>query len=221
MPDPSDPTLSILVDAQRTKGLEVGLNGNITREWSMAGGYAYQDGEITRSISATAQAGAVLAQLPKHSISLWNKYDVTPRLAAALGVIYRSDVFTSTDNLVVLPNWTRVDAAVLLQPDVDDPSPGQHRESVRRGLLPQRPQQHEHHAWFPAGGSLRADHAVLTRARASSNHFIEVAQANCPGSQRTFHVVRRTVSSAAAKRFQLSTSLPSRSVTHSGLSRRG
>ena len=112
VPDPNDPASSILVDAQRTKGLELGLNGQITRAWSMAGGYAYQDGEITRSISATAQAGAVLAQLPKHSFSLWNKYDVTPRLAAALGVIYRSDVFTSTDNLVVLPSWARVDAAV-------------------------------------------------------------------------------------------------------------
>jgi catecholate siderophore receptor len=111
VPDPADPTLSILVDAQRTKGLELGVNGNITRAWSLAGGYAYQDGEITRSISATAQAGAALAQLPTHSISLWNKYDFTPRLAAALGVIYRGDVFTSTDNLVVLPNWTRVDAA--------------------------------------------------------------------------------------------------------------
>ena len=111
VPDPTDPTLSILVDAQRTKGLELGVNGNITRAWSMAGGYAYQDGEITRSISATAQAGATLAQLPTHSISLWNKYDFTSRLAAALGVIYRGDVFTSTDNLVVLPNWTRVDAA--------------------------------------------------------------------------------------------------------------
>ena len=99
------------------QGLELGLNGNVTRAWSVAGGYAYQDGEITRSISATAQAGAVLAQLPKHSISLWNKYDFTPRLAAALGVIYRGDVFTSTDNLVVLPDWTRVDAAVLLQRD--------------------------------------------------------------------------------------------------------
>ncbi|MQA28566.1 MAG: TonB-dependent siderophore receptor [Luteitalea sp.] len=112
VPDPEDPTLSILVDAQRTKGLEIGLNGTIAGAWSVAGGYAYQDGEITRSISATAQAGATLAQLPKHSISLWNKYDITPRLAAALGLIYRGDVFTSTDNLVVLPDWTRVDAAV-------------------------------------------------------------------------------------------------------------
>jgi catecholate siderophore receptor len=111
-PDATDPTASILVDAQRTTGLEVGLNGNVARAWNVAGGYAYQDGEITRSISASAQAGAVLAQLPKHSISLWNKYDFTPRLAAALGVIYRGDVFTSTDNRVVLPTWTRVDAAL-------------------------------------------------------------------------------------------------------------
>jgi catecholate siderophore receptor len=112
VPDPINPAVSTLVDAQRTRGVEIGLNGNITRRWSIAGGYAYQDGEITRSISTTAQAGAQLAQLPKHSISLWNKYDFTPRLAAALGIISRSDVFTSTDNLVVLPNWTRLDAAV-------------------------------------------------------------------------------------------------------------
>ena len=111
-PDPTDPAISILVDAQRTKGLEIGVNGYVTPAWSVAGGYAYQDGEITRSISATAQAGAVLAQLPKHSISLWNKYDFTQRFAAALGVISRGDVFTSTDNLVVLPNWTRFDTAV-------------------------------------------------------------------------------------------------------------
>jgi catecholate siderophore receptor len=110
--DPNDPTRSLLVDAQNTRGLELEVNGQVTRAWTVLGGYAYQDGEITRSISATAQAGATLAQLPKHSISLWNKYDVTSRAAAALGVIYRGDVFTSTDNLVVLPHWTRVDGAV-------------------------------------------------------------------------------------------------------------
>lgn len=113
VPDPNDPALSVLVDAQRTNGLELGLNGNVTSAWSIAGGYALQDGEITQSISPTAQAGASLAQLPKHSISLWNRYDFTPRFAAALGVLYRSDVFTSTDNLVILPSWTRVDAAVF------------------------------------------------------------------------------------------------------------
>jgi catecholate siderophore receptor len=111
VPDPNDPTVSLLVDAQRTKGLELGVDGNITPAWRVAGGYAYQDGAITRSISAAAQAGAALAQLPHHSFSLWNRYDFSGRLAGAIGVITRSDVFTSTDNLVVLPSWTRIDAA--------------------------------------------------------------------------------------------------------------
>jgi catecholate siderophore receptor len=114
VPDPDDPTRSLLVDAQRTRGLELELNGNIGRAWSVAGGYAYQDGAITRSISASAQAGATLAQVPAHSLSLWNKYEITTRLAAALGVLYRSEVFTSTDNLVVLPGWTRFDAAAYV-----------------------------------------------------------------------------------------------------------
>ena len=98
VPDPVDAALSLLVDAQRTKGFELGLNGYLTRAWNIAGGYAYQDGVITQSISATAQAGAVLAQLPKHSLSLWNKYDFTPRVAAAIGLLSRDDVFAATDN---------------------------------------------------------------------------------------------------------------------------
>ena len=110
--DPLDPTLLILVDAQRTSGIELGVSGNLTRAWSVAGGYAYQDGKITRSISATAQAGAVLAQLPKHSFSLWNKYEFSPAWSAGLGLVSRGDVFTSSDNTVVLAQFLRVDAAV-------------------------------------------------------------------------------------------------------------
>ena len=165
VPDPNDPTASILVDAQRTKGLEVGLNGYVTRAWSVAGGYAYQDGEITRSISASAQAGAVLAQLPKHSISLWNKYDFTPRLAAGAGRhLPRRRV-----HLDGQPGGaSQLDARrrrLVLQRDVDAQGAGQHREPVRRELLSQRAQQHEHHAWFAASRSVRVDHALLTGER--------------------------------------------------------
>jgi catecholate siderophore receptor len=113
VPDPVDPTLSILVDGQRTKGLELGLGGRLTSGWSLIGGYAYQDGEITRSISATAQAGASLAQLPKHSFSLWNKYELSSQWGVGLGLIHRGDVFTSTDNTVILPSFFRVDAGVF------------------------------------------------------------------------------------------------------------
>ncbi len=113
VPDPADPTRSLLVDAQRTNGLELQLSGNPTRRWGLVGGYAYQDGEVTRSISATAHEGATLAQLPEHSFSLWNKYDISSQWGAGLGLIHRAEIFTSTDNLVTLPSFTRVDGAVF------------------------------------------------------------------------------------------------------------
>ncbi len=111
VPDPLDPTRSILVDAQRTRGVELELSGNPSDRWSMTGGYAFQDGTITQSISATVPAGSTLAQLPDHSLSLWNKYDFSSRWGVGLGILYRSDMFAATDNTVVLPAYTRVDAA--------------------------------------------------------------------------------------------------------------
>jgi catecholate siderophore receptor len=114
VPDPVNPAVSVLVDAQRTRGIELGVSGSPTASWTVLGGYAYQDGEITRSVSATARAGARLAQLPEHAFSLWNRYDLTPRFGLALGVVHRTGMFTSTDNTVVLPGFTRLDAAAYV-----------------------------------------------------------------------------------------------------------
>jgi catecholate siderophore receptor len=114
IPDPTDATRSILVDGQRTDGVEVGLSGRITRSWSAVGGYAYQDGRITTTLSASAREGARLAQVPRHSFSLWNRYDVTPRWGLGAGIVHTGDVFTSTDNTVMLPAFTRVDGAVFV-----------------------------------------------------------------------------------------------------------
>jgi catecholate siderophore receptor len=116
--DPGDPTRSLLVDAQRTKGIELELTGSPMPSLTFVGGYAYQDGRITRGISANAEAGAVLAQLPRHSLSLWSKFAFLPRWSAALGVIQRTDLFASTDNSVVVPGFTRVDAGIFF--DVSD-----------------------------------------------------------------------------------------------------
>ncbi|HLP03072.1 MAG TPA: TonB-dependent siderophore receptor [Opitutaceae bacterium] len=111
--DPTDSTKSILVDGQRTKGLEFGITGRITRIWSIAGGYAYQDGEILSTQSATVRAGARLAQLPRHTISLWNRYDLSRDWGVGLGAIYRDEIFTSTDNTVRLPGFVRFDVAAF------------------------------------------------------------------------------------------------------------
>lgn len=116
--DPNAPTQTILVDGQETKGLELGVTGKITSQWSMFGGYAYQDGEITKQSGTGTSAilkGAELAQTPEHTFSLWNRYDFNDIWGAAIGVISRSDMYAATPTAsqsTILPGYTRVDAAI-------------------------------------------------------------------------------------------------------------
>lgn len=110
--DPNDPTRIMQTGSQRTNGLEIGVTGSITRDWSVAGGYAYQDAFIT-SATTTAVAGKQVGQVPHHTLSLWNKYQLSPKLGAAVGIIHRSDMFAAVDNTVTLPGYTRLDTAVF------------------------------------------------------------------------------------------------------------
>jgi len=111
--DPNDPTRIVQTGSQRTTGFELGLSGRITPAWRVAGGYSYQDAFVT-SATAAARAGAQVAQVPHHTLSLWNTYQVIPRLGLGLGVLRRTDMFAAIDNTVVLPAYTRVDAAAYL-----------------------------------------------------------------------------------------------------------
>ena len=113
--DPADPTQSLLVDGQRARGIELGLTGRVTQNWSVVGGYAYQDGTVKTTQSPTVLAGARLAQLPRHTLSLWNRYDFNPQWGFGLGTIYRDELFTSTDNTVRLPSFVRFDAALFFR----------------------------------------------------------------------------------------------------------
>ena len=108
--DPNDPTRIVQTGSQRTNGYELGANGHVTPLWSIAGGYAYQDAFVTSATTAAA-AGAQVGQVPHHTLSLWNNYQVHPRVGAALGILRRTDMFATIDNTVLLPGYTRVDAA--------------------------------------------------------------------------------------------------------------
>lgn len=110
--DPTDPTKIIQTGSQRSQGFEIGLTGTITKSWTTSAGYTYQDAYI-RSNTTAALAGAVVAQVPRHSLSLWNKYQLTTKLGIGLGVIHRSDTFATVDNTVKLPGFTRADAALF------------------------------------------------------------------------------------------------------------
>ncbi len=110
--DPNDPTRIIQTGSQRTNGYELGVNGNPTPGWTIAGGYAYQNAFVT-SATVSAAAGAQVGQVPHHTLSLWNNYRLHPKVSAGLGLLYRSDMFVAVDNTVTLPAYTRVDAALF------------------------------------------------------------------------------------------------------------
>jgi catecholate siderophore receptor len=109
--DPNDPTRTVLTGKQRSRGLELGLERSVTSRWLISAGYALQDAEITETTSA-APAGRKVPLVPRHSFSLWNRYDVTQRLGVGLGIIARSKSYASISNAVKLPGYARVDAAV-------------------------------------------------------------------------------------------------------------
>jgi catecholate siderophore receptor len=110
--DPNDPTRIVQTGSQRTSGVEVGVTGRMSSIWQIAGGYAYQDATVTRA-TAAAKAGAQVGQVPHHTLSLWNNVKVLPRLGAAVGVLFRTDMFATIDNTVTLPGYTRVDVAAF------------------------------------------------------------------------------------------------------------
>lgn len=110
--DPQNPTAIIQTGSQRTNGFELGLNGSITRSWRIVGGYAHQNAFISSATTA-ALKGAQVAQVPHHTFSMWNNYQVSAKLGAGLGLIHRADMFAAIDNTVVLPGYTKVDAAVF------------------------------------------------------------------------------------------------------------
>ena len=110
--DPNDATRIVQTGSQRTNGFEFGITGSITRAWKIAGGYAYQDGFVTSATTA-ARAGAQVGQVPHHTFSIWNNYQILRRLSAGVGIVERSDMFAAIDNTVVLPGYTRADAALF------------------------------------------------------------------------------------------------------------
>jgi catecholate siderophore receptor len=108
--DPANPQFIVLTGAQRSHGLELGLERSISDRWRVSAGYAFQKAKITETTTA-APEGREVPLVPRHTFSLWNRYDVTDALGLGAGVIARSKSFASISNQVKLPAYARVDAA--------------------------------------------------------------------------------------------------------------
>ena len=109
--DPTDNTRLIQTGLQRTEGVEVGLQGEVTRQWQVYAGYANLDARIEQT-TQSAPAGRTVGLVPRHAASLWNKVDLDAQWSLGLGMIHQSAMYTSVSNAVRLPAFSRVDGAV-------------------------------------------------------------------------------------------------------------
>ncbi|HUE79699.1 MAG TPA: TonB-dependent siderophore receptor [Sphingomicrobium sp.] len=106
--------LVVLTGAQRSRGLELGLERSISDRWQVSAGYAWQKARITKTTTA-APEGREVPLVPRHSFSLWNRYDVSEALGLGLGIIGRTKSYASISNDVKLPGYARVDAAAFYE----------------------------------------------------------------------------------------------------------
>lgn len=111
-PDPANPLVSINVGETRTKGVELGVVGRVSPAWQVSGGYTYQDAHLR------GNSFVRLAQVPRHQVALWNRYNVSSAFGAGLGIIRQSAQFAAirtSPATTRLPGYTRVDAALYLK----------------------------------------------------------------------------------------------------------
>ncbi|HJV21306.1 MAG TPA: TonB-dependent siderophore receptor [Holophagaceae bacterium] len=117
--DPNDPTKLVRSGLQRTEGVELGFQGQVTDRWQVYGGLARLDAEVVKATggSATAApvpAGTKVPLVPRFAATWWNKVDLNATWALGLGLVHQSATWASTTNAVELPGFTRADAAVFL-----------------------------------------------------------------------------------------------------------
>ncbi len=114
--DPVDFNRLILAGKQRTRGAEVSLAGDILPRWSVYGGYALLDSRIVEANDLSAGVpiqGNRLGHIPRHSANLWSTVSLVKGLTLGTGLTYNAGRFTANDNLVVMPAYVRLDAALL------------------------------------------------------------------------------------------------------------
>jgi catecholate siderophore receptor len=95
------------------RGIELGVAGNITRNWSVYGGLVLLDTEVLKSFDAQ-DVGRRLANIPLSQFSLLSRYQLTDQLAIAGAATYGSEVYgghlaaNAFNNHTV--DWWRFDA---------------------------------------------------------------------------------------------------------------
>jgi iron complex outermembrane receptor protein len=114
-PDPNDRTFSIQTGEVASRGLELGLGGEILPGWNITANYTALDAFVSRDTRDTV--GNQLANVPSNQFSLWTTYEIQDGslqgLGFGLGLFYLDQRPGDLDNTFTIPSYFRTDAALF------------------------------------------------------------------------------------------------------------
>ncbi|MEH2462216.1 TonB-dependent siderophore receptor [Nostoc sp.] len=117
--DPNDPTLSIQIGEQRSRGIEFDLTGRVLPGLNIIASYSYIDAEITKDNSGNQ--GNQPDNVPRNSASLWATYEIQQGdfkgLGFGGGVFFVGDRKGDLANTLTVPSYVRTDAAIFYRRD--------------------------------------------------------------------------------------------------------
>ncbi|WP_324726712.1 TonB-dependent receptor [Pseudomonas chlororaphis] len=110
--DPLDPTLSIPVGQQTSKGIEVASSLRVTPKLLLEGNLAWVDAQYDEFTEKNA-AGVVVSRkgntptnVPDRVGNLWLTYDLAPQWQTGVDARYVASVYADTANTLTVPSYT-------------------------------------------------------------------------------------------------------------------
>ena len=115
--DPDHLNFQIQIGEQRSRGIELGLSGEILPGWKVFGGYAYTDAQITNDNRTSTVVGNRLNNTPENAINLWTTYEIQKGslqgLGFGVGFFFVGDRQGDLANTFKLPSYFTTDAAIF------------------------------------------------------------------------------------------------------------
>ncbi|MEM9245104.1 MAG: TonB-dependent siderophore receptor, partial [Cyanobacteria bacterium P01_F01_bin.153] len=119
IPDPENPSFSIAGEAQRSRGVELDIIGEILPGWNIVANYAYLDTELTDDDDPNL--GNRLFNAPEHIANLWTTYEfqsgALEGLMLGLGFNYVSERFGDLANSFEVDDYFLTNAAITYEKD--------------------------------------------------------------------------------------------------------
>ncbi|MGZ8171633.1 MAG: TonB-dependent siderophore receptor [Methylobacter sp.] len=109
--------------AQRSRGIEYDLQGQVTDYWNVIGTYTYMEAVVTQGndspFSGVGKAGDRFANIPRNAASFWSTYDFSGLgargFSAGAGVYVVGRRMGNVNNSFEIPGYARVDTMLKYQ----------------------------------------------------------------------------------------------------------